>query len=901
MRATIFFHALRTVLLICAISSTRGFASVSQATQALWNGEMVEFERGHAVFAPVADTSWSALSDLRSTYHISLRDSLADRSFYLLEFPDSISVTEVCAQLSSNPNTKFCCPNYTAKASSYNDPYWFCQWYARNTGAFVPGTAGIDIMLEEAHAITRGSPNVTIAVVDEGVMMDANGLYLTHPDLEDSYRISVHSRNFNNCKDIYGHGTMVAGIALAEANNTFGIAGICPECKGDIWKSREGNLHYFWYDYDAIIDAMYEHAQGQNCYSDPTVINLSAQWTIPERDRESFRHQLQTYFRSRCPGDDQNRNMLVCAVGNNGASSSPPPACFTGVPGLLPVGAYDNLGNFWAQTNRGPDMVLAPGGLSESNAPGVVTDNIVGSGEACGHTIQAGDLVSYFPPAEGTSISAAIVSGIAGLVFSLKPSLSNNDVWWTIWGYGADRNNSTDYDAFELHPAHANAFRALLYTDAEKVLRADLTVRKQPYVHCTYKMWNRLVVPAGKTLTFEAGARFQMMPSATIVVEDGGTLIVNGTESDVVEFFGFAGGGIVVNGGNITLNHAAIHDFGLTIQDGRATINNSEICYAEDAIRLLGSSVLHMTNSVACNCSQYGVYASFNSVAAITESQIISNAKAGVRTDGAAVVELKNSIIRYNGDGTWLSGGISGLSTGRVSIRCCDVSRNGGPGIWLYYTTLELATDWRYSGGPGHNDFSYNSYFDGQLLLSGCTVLLQNGANRIDPMDENHTYMFMRYKHNGGPPLNINGNFWGFDEPGYEDEIFSRILGDTQFLVRNGFQYATNWSPCSEDNPDNPSLCVQKYRTAARLFSESKFDSAVISLKDIIENHSDCYLAPSAANEILVASSQALISVANTRAYLKNIGGESGCRRGGGSLDSSRSSTRSARGFSGTV
>ena len=37
------------------------------------------------------------------------------------------------------------------------------------------------------------------------------------------------------------------------------------------------------------------------------------------------------------------------------------------------------------------------------------------------------------------------------------------------------------------------------------------------------------------------------------------------------------------------------------------------------------------------------------------------------------------------------------------------------------------------------------------------------------------------------------------------------------------------------------------------------------------------------------------------RAYLKNIGGGSGCRRGGGSRDSSRSSTRSVLGFSGTA
>src|SRR6266853_4018884 len=65
---------------------------------------------------------------------------------------------------------------------------------------------------------TTGSPNIIIAILDTGV--DSS-----HPDLAGKFvpGWNVFSNN-SDTRDVYGHGTEVAGTAAASSNNNLGVA-----------------------------------------------------------------------------------------------------------------------------------------------------------------------------------------------------------------------------------------------------------------------------------------------------------------------------------------------------------------------------------------------------------------------------------------------------------------------------------------------------------------------------------------------------------------------------------------------------------------------------------------------------------------------------------------------------
>jgi subtilisin family serine protease len=97
----------------------------------------------------------------------------------------------------------------TSPASRPNDPRLDDQWALAKIG------------LECAWASTKGSPDVTVAVIDSGVD-------LNHPDLKAALRDDGYNAVDENedPTDLNGHGTHVSGIIAATIDNNEGIAGI---------------------------------------------------------------------------------------------------------------------------------------------------------------------------------------------------------------------------------------------------------------------------------------------------------------------------------------------------------------------------------------------------------------------------------------------------------------------------------------------------------------------------------------------------------------------------------------------------------------------------------------------------------------------------------------------------
>jgi serine protease len=97
-------------------------------------------------------------------------------------------------------------------ASASNDTYSSRQWALRSVAGEVGWKAGT-------------GTGITIAIVDTGVD-------LNHEDMKGAF---VQGHDFvdddSNASDENGHGTHVAGLAAARANNGVGVAGVAPQAK----------------------------------------------------------------------------------------------------------------------------------------------------------------------------------------------------------------------------------------------------------------------------------------------------------------------------------------------------------------------------------------------------------------------------------------------------------------------------------------------------------------------------------------------------------------------------------------------------------------------------------------------------------------------------------------------
>lgn len=128
------------------------------------------------------------------------------------ELPDASAKAAVITALRRDPRVESVQPlnTFTAQtATNYNDQYAPLQNSLRTLG------------IEAAHLQTRGR-GVRIAVID-------TGLDTTHPDLQG--RIAVNRDFVGNGPHVEAHGTAMAGIIAANANNSLGIVGVAPEAR----------------------------------------------------------------------------------------------------------------------------------------------------------------------------------------------------------------------------------------------------------------------------------------------------------------------------------------------------------------------------------------------------------------------------------------------------------------------------------------------------------------------------------------------------------------------------------------------------------------------------------------------------------------------------------------------
>ncbi len=299
--------------------------------------------------------------------------------------------------------------------------------------AFVPNDplAAKQWHLEQDHAFDFWPelpvlPGIKVAVIDSGI----DG---THPDLVAKIAGSRSFVRGNALTDQQGHGTFVAGLIAAQANNAQGVAGIAFPAQLLIAKVVNANrLVSLEAEASAIRWSVQNGAR---------VINMSLGGLRdprnPERDTYSpLEAAAVRYAYTRGA-------VLVAAVGNaDQAPTTPWP--YASYPSALPhvigVGALARDGSVPNFSNRDPiyNDLSAPGEDIVSTFPRALTAARTTCVEQ-GYSLCSTDDYRH---AEGTSFAAPQVAAAAALLLSVRPTLQPDQVANVLERYAEDVNST---------------------------------------------------------------------------------------------------------------------------------------------------------------------------------------------------------------------------------------------------------------------------------------------------------------------------------------------------------------------------------------------------------------------------------------------------------------------------
>ena len=317
---------------------------------------------------------------------------------------DYQSVKDAIEILRHHPDVIYAEPNYMifpeVEYGFISDSNYMA--FSEERDRFIPDDARFNelwgmmrIGAPEAWAISRGSRDVLVGVMDSGIDIH-------HPDLAANVDTSL-GRNLlggndipANGHDYSGHGTHVAGTIGAVGNNGIGVAGVVHHVTlVDLRVSTGaggGSVQFV-----AIIRAI-EHANAIG------LDILNASWGGPGQSV-----LLETAIRNF-------RGLVVAAAGNHGGDTHFPAA--HEIPNLISVGNL-NLNNMMHPSSGRHERttdIFAPGGQILSTASSTSTNS--------GHPSGIGQYIV----ATGTSMATPHVAGAAALALSVNPNLTASEL-----------------------------------------------------------------------------------------------------------------------------------------------------------------------------------------------------------------------------------------------------------------------------------------------------------------------------------------------------------------------------------------------------------------------------------------------------------------------------------------
>jgi thermitase len=280
-------------------------------------------------------------------------------------------------------------------ASTPNDPYFPSAWHLGQIG--VPA----------AWEVTQGSSNVIVAAVDTGV--DPN-----HPDLVNKLIPGRNTYSGNNdTSDVYGHGTMIAGVMAAQNNNSLGVSSISWSSPIMPIRVTDASLTFF---YSVVADGITWAADHGAKVINVSITGVAGSSTVTS---------AASYARSRGA-------VVVAAAGNCG--------CFDSTPAnssIISVSATDGSDNVASFSSQGNYIDIAAPGVS-------IYTTTMGAG--------------YGAPS-GTSVASPIVAGVTALMMSANPTLKPSEIE-SLLKSTADDFGAAGYDSAYGH-GRVNAYQAV--------------------------------------------------------------------------------------------------------------------------------------------------------------------------------------------------------------------------------------------------------------------------------------------------------------------------------------------------------------------------------------------------------------------------------------------------------
>lgn len=266
------------------------------------------------------------------------------------------------------------------------------------------------IHLKEGWSYTDGSPDVKVAVVDDGIQS-------SHPmfngKIVDAYNVFTQN---NHLSPGEGHGTHTAGLAVGSADTyNSGASGVAPKCKLipiQVFDNKKCPLSAL---VAGVMYAIHHDADVVNISIGPSFKGLNV-LPVDEQNKianNQFKNVASLWTRV-CKLAAQKRTILVFAAGNDDILSSIPPENRN--ESCIVVTAVDKRMYPTVFTNYGP--------CSDISAPG---KNIYSSWPT-----------STYLSCDGTSMAAPIVSGTIALMKSIKKDITVTQARNALYSTGAD-------------------------------------------------------------------------------------------------------------------------------------------------------------------------------------------------------------------------------------------------------------------------------------------------------------------------------------------------------------------------------------------------------------------------------------------------------------------------------